>query len=263
MELGLKDRVAIVAAASQGLGRAAAAGLAAEGTKVVIFARHKKDVQAAAREISESTKSEVIPVIADVTKTDDIERVVETTVGRFGRVDILVNNAGGPPVAQFMELSDEQWLDGVALTLMSVVRLTREVIPYMRRQHWGRIITITSLAAKQPISDLVVSSTLRPGILGFAKVLATELAKDNILVNNVAPGFFLTKRQEELLRSRSASQNMTIEQYVVEQTRNIPIGRFGTPEELANVIVFLASEKASYVTGATVSVDGGVIRGIL
>ncbi len=263
MELGLQDRVAIVAAASQGLGRAAAAGLAAEGAKVVIFSRHKKDIEAAARDISKSTMSEVVSLIADVTKIGDIERVVRTAVERFGRVDILINNAGGPPVAQFMDLADEQWLEGVSLTLMSVVRLTREVIPHMRKRRWGRIITITSVAAKQPISDLVISSTLRPGILGLTKVLARELARDNILVNNVAPGSFLTKRQEELLKSRSASQNLTVEQYLAAQTRNIPLGRFGTLEELANVIVFLASEKASYVTGATISVDGGVIKGIL
>jgi 3-oxoacyl-[acyl-carrier protein] reductase len=262
MDLGIKNKIAIVCASSQGLGKATAMELAKEGAKVVILARHKKDVDETAHEISSATDSEVLPLIADVTKAEDIQKVVKTTVEKFGTVHILVNNAGGPPVANFAELSDDMWTNGVNLTLMSLIRMTREVLPHMLKNKWGRIINITSLTAKQPINDLIISSTLRPGILGLAKILSNQYSKFGILVNNVCPGHYLTKRQEEIIKKRSAERNITAEEYIAQHSSEIPVGRFGKPEELANMIVFLCSEKASYVTGSTISVDGGLVKGL-
>ena len=262
MELGIKNKVAIVCASSQGLGKATALGLAKEGAKVVIFARHKKDIDETAHAISSVTDSEVLPMVADVTKAEDIQKVVKTTVEKFGTVHILVNNAGGPPVANFAELSDDMWMNGVNLTMMSLIRMTREVIPHMLKNKWGRIINITSLTAKQPINDLIISSTLRPGILGLAKILSNQYSKFGILVNNVCPGHYLTQRQEEIIKKRSTERNITAEEYIQQHSNEIPIGRFGKPEELANMIVFLCSERASYVTGSTISVDGGLVKGL-
>jgi 3-oxoacyl-[acyl-carrier protein] reductase len=262
MDLGIQNKVAIVCASSQGLGKATALGLAREGASVVLFARNKKDLDETAHEISTTTNSEVLPIIADVTKVEDIQKVVQTAVDKFGTVHILINNAGGPPVANFAELTDESWINGVNLTLMSTIRMTREVIPYMLKNKWGRIVNITSLTAKQPINDLIISSTLRPGILGLAKILSNQYSKYGILVNNVCPGHYLTKRQEEIIKKRSTEQNITPEEYIKQHSGEIPIGRFGKPEELASMIVFLCSEKASYVTGSTISVDGGLVKGL-
>lgn len=262
MDLGIQNKVAIVCASSHGLGKAAALGLAKEKAKVVVFARHKKDLDETAHEIATITNSEVLPIIADVTKVEDIPRVVQTAVDKFGTVHILINNAGGPPVANFADLTDESWINGVNLTLMSTIRMTREVIPHMLKNKWGRIVNITSLTAKQPINDLIISSTLRPGILGLAKILSNQYSKYGILVNNVCPGHYLTKRQEEIIKKRSTERNITPEEYIKQHSSEIPIGRFGKPEELANMIVFLCSEKASYVTGSTISVDGGLVKGL-
>jgi 3-oxoacyl-[acyl-carrier protein] reductase len=273
MDLGLKGRVAIVCAASQGLGRAAAAGLAAEGAHVVICSRDEGRVRRAADEIMASLSVRsgnqpaatpvVVPVVADITSAADTQRLVSTAFERFGRIDILVNNTGGPPVGLFAKLDDELWDNGIQLTLMSLVRMIREVLPVMQRQHWGRIINITSVAAKQPIYDLVISSTLRPGILGLTKVLAGRYGSEGILINNVAPGYILTARQEEIARARAAERGITLEQYFEESAREVPLSRLGRPDELADAIVFLASERGSYINGATLSVDGGLSRGLL
>jgi 3-oxoacyl-[acyl-carrier protein] reductase len=265
MNLGLQGRVAIVPAASQGLGKAAATGLVQEGASVVICARDRKRVLAAGKEISRwirGKKQSVLPLVADVTKPKDIRRVVAAAVGEFGRIDILVTNAGGPPPGTFDGLDDEAWHAGVQLTLMSVVRFIREVLPHMKKRSWGRIINITSLTVKQPANDLVVSSTLRPGVVGLAKVLANIYGGDGITVNNVAPGFMATARQVELSELRAKKQGVAVRDYVAELARDIPLGRLGEPRELADAIVFLASERASYITGATLSVDGGLVKGL-
>jgi 3-oxoacyl-[acyl-carrier protein] reductase len=180
----------------------------------------------------------------------------------FHRIDILVTNAGGPPVATFPELDDLMWERGIGLTLMSVIRIVREVLPVMRRQRWGRIVNITSISARQPINDLIVSSTLRPGILGLAKVLANQYTGDGILVNNVTPGYILTDRQKEIGAARSGEKGIPYEQYMLDLVRDVPAGRLGTPAELADVVVFLCSERAGYVSGTTVSVDGGMAKGL-
>jgi len=264
MDLGLHGRVAIVCAASQGLGRAVALGLAREGAHTVVCSRNRRRIVQAAREIAADprVRTSVLPMVADLTRAQDVRAIVERTVKRFGRVDILVTNAGGPPVAAFMELDDRAWERGVRLTLMSAVRCIRAVLPHMRRRQWGRIINITSIAARQPVDDLVISSTLRPGILGMTKVLANRHAREGITVNSVAPGFILTGRQQEIAEARGKTLGISQAQYLKRVAREIPAGRLGTPDELAHMVVFLASERASYVTGATVSVDGGLSKGL-
>ena len=266
MDLGVRGRVAIVCAASQGLGKAAADAFAREGAHVVMCSRDARRINTAAREIRArigKRRGTIVPVVADLTRPADIRRLVATTVRRFRRVDILVTNAGGPPVAQFPDLDDRRWEEGINLNLMSTIRCIRAVLPHMRRQLWGRIVNITSIAARQPITDLVISSTVRPGILGLSKVLATQLARENVLVNSVCPGYILTARQKEIGASRASKLGITYERYVENLVREVPAQRYGQPEELANVIVFLASERASYVTGAVVSVDGGLSKGLL
>ncbi len=269
MDLGLKGRAAIITAASQGLGYAAAAGLAREGVHCVLCSRDEGRIRAAAESIAEAASGapggtpQIVGMTADVRQPEHLRQVVATAAERFGRIDIVVNNAGGPPVAQFASLEDNLWAEGYNLTLMSVVRLIREALPHMLRRRWGRVITITSVAAKQPINDLVISSTLRPGLLGLTKVLANRYGADGILVNAVAPGYILTARQEEILASRIQERGISREQYLEEAAREIPLRRLGRPEELADAVVFLASERAAYINGATLSVDGGLVRGIL
>ncbi len=264
MDLGIQGKVAVVCAASQGLGKAAALGFAREGAHVVICSRNSKQLAATAREIAASAAPgvKVLDVPADLSKAAHCKRLITATVKNFGRIDILVTNAGGPPVAQFPDLTDKLWGEGFDLTVMSAVRCIREALPYMREQKWGRIVAITSISARQPIDDLVVSSSLRPGILGLAKVLANQYGKEGVLVNCVTPGFIMTDRQKEITAVRSKKAGMTPEEYVRQFGSAVPVGRYGDPGELANVIVFLGSERASYINGATIAVDGGLAKGL-
>jgi len=262
MNLGLQNKTAIVTASSQGLGKASAMALAQEGATVVLCSRREQAISETADEIRQATGATIVPIVADVTKLDDIRRLVKETTQRFGTVHILVNNAGGPPTGTITSLTDEDWWRGHDLTLMSVVRLTREVLPMMIKQQWGRIITIVSVAAKQPINELLLSSAIRPGILGLTKVLANLHAKDQITVNTVCPGHILTKRQEELSISRAAKKNIPMEEYLQEVAHTIPAGRLGRPEELGSTVAFLASEQASYINGVNLLVDGGAAKGI-
>lgn len=262
MDLGIKNKIALVTASSQGLGKAAALSLAKEGAKLAICSRDEKSINAAAKEISEQTGATVFPIAADVSKSDDIIRLIESVKKEFGTIHILVNNAGGPPTGTITGISDTEWEKGVNLTLMSTIRLTRAVLPMMERQKWGRVVTIVSITAKQPVDELLISSTLRPGILGLSKVLANQYGKFGITINTICPGYVLTHRQEELSRSRSAEKNITMEEYLVESAKNIPIGRLGRPEEIGDVIAFLASERASFINGANFLVDGGQTKGI-
>jgi 3-oxoacyl-[acyl-carrier protein] reductase len=262
MELGLKNRIALVSASSQGLGKAAARSLAQEGATLAICSRNEQAIHAAAEEICTATGAVVLPVVADVMKEDDITRMIGTVMKEFGRIDILVNNAGGPPTGKITTMTDGDWDRGVELTLKSMVRMTRAVLPGMEERKWGRVITIASITAKQPVDELLLSSVLRPGILGLTKVLSNQYAASNITVNTVCPGYILTKRQEELSRSRSLEQKKTMEEYLAESARNIPIGRLGRPEEIGDVIAFLASERASFITGANLMVDGGQSKAI-
>jgi 3-oxoacyl-[acyl-carrier protein] reductase len=263
MDLGLRNKIALVAASSQGLGRAVAESFAREGATIVICSRNKKALSEAAVEIAQGSTAEVFPFPADVSDPKDIKKLVQAVVKRYGTIHVLVNNAGGPPVESFDRISDDSWEKGVELTMMSAIRLMREVIPLMQKQHWGRIITINSIVGKQPIAELVISSTLRPGLIGLHKVLAAQYAKDGILINTVCPGFIMTKRQEEISRVRSAKAKITVEEYVALQTKEIPLGRYGTPQEIGDVAAFLASSRSSFLTGATISVDGGMTKGLL
>jgi 3-oxoacyl-[acyl-carrier protein] reductase len=262
MDFGLKNKVALVAAASQGLGKASAFALAQEGARLVICSRSEQGIRKTAEEIEAKTGAKVVPVVADVSKKEDVITFVQKAVREFGTVHVLVNNAGGPPTGHILKVPDEEWSKGVQLTLMSVIRLVREVLPHMEKQRWGRIVSIVSIAAKQPIDDLLISSTLRPGILGLTKVLSNQYAKHNITVNTVCPGLILTKRQEELSASRASDKKMSLEEYLVDNAKSIPAGRLGRPEEIGNVVTFLASEQASYINGVNLLVDGGSARGI-
>jgi 3-oxoacyl-[acyl-carrier protein] reductase len=262
MDLGLRERVAIVTGSSRGIGKAIASGLAKEGAKVTIGARNMKTVNATAREITSSTGTDVLPIRVDLRERDDIASMVAKTVETFGRIDILVHNTGGPPSKLFSETSDGDWDRAIDSLLRSVVTCFRAVIPYMKAQQWGRLITMTSFAAKQPADRLILSNTLRAGILGLTKTLANELAADGILVNAVCPGWTRTRRVEELAKSQTAI-NGRYEDVMNAWARTIPLKRLAQPEEIANLVVFLASEKASYITGTVIQVDGGFIRSLI
>lgn len=262
MELGLRGKVAIVCASSEGLGKASAKALAKEGAKLVICSRNEEAIKGTAVEIQAQTGSEVYPVVADLSVATDIVRLVKEAKTKFGTVHILVNNAGGPPTGDILSLTDEQWQRAHDLTLMSMVRMTREVLPLMIGQNWGRVVTITSFVAKQPSDELMLSVSIRPGILGLSKILANQFTKHNITVNTVCPGNIFTKRQEELSQTRASSKKMSVEEYIAAQTKNIPAGRYGKPEEIGDVVAFLCSERASYISGINLLVDGGLAKGI-
>ncbi|HEU0185532.1 MAG TPA: SDR family oxidoreductase [Blastocatellia bacterium] len=258
MDLGIKDRVAMVAAASKGLGKACAIELAREGCKVSICSRSASELEKTRSEIGLS--GDTLAVVADVSSASDLETWYQQTIDRFGQVDILVTNTGGPPVKRFMELSDESWLSGVESTLMNVVRLSRLVIPGMQDRRWGRIIHLTSLVAKQPVDELTISSTLRAGLSGLTKTMANQLGPSNITVNAILTGHILTDRQFALADVRTREKGITHEEYFAGQAAEIPLRRIGEPREIGEVVAFLASEQASYVTGVSLQVDGGLIR---
>ncbi|MGQ9598021.1 MAG: SDR family oxidoreductase [Anaerolineae bacterium] len=263
MDLGLKERVAIVAASSRGLGKACALELAREGAHVVICARDAERLAATADEIRTNSGAEVLPLVIDLTDPAQIMHLANETLRRYGRIDILVTNNGGPPPGYFDELDDETWLHAHQLTLLSAARLIRAVLPAMRTQKWGRIINITSVSVKQPIDNLLLSNVYRLGVVGMAKTLAAQLAADGITINNVAPGYTRTDRVLELAQARALRQGKTVEEILAETTARFPMKRMGEPEELAALVAFLASERASYITGTTIQVDGGYTQGIL
>jgi len=262
VDLGLKGRVAIVTGASQGIGKAIALGFSQERAKVSICARNERPLNQTAKEIKSATGEEVYAVQMDLTKEDDIKRLVAKTSQRFGRIDILVNNTGGPPSTTFLETSAEHWREAVNQLLMSVVTACSRVIPYMKKRKWGRIINMTSFAAKQPAERLVLSNALRAGILGLTKTLSNELAQDSILVNAVCPGWTLTKRVEELAKVQAKTKGKTYQDIIKGWESQIPLKRLAQPKEIADLVVFLASERASYITGAVFQVDGGVTKGL-
>jgi 3-oxoacyl-[acyl-carrier protein] reductase len=263
VDLGIRDKVALVAGASKGLGREVARGLAREGAKVFMCARGAELLEKAARAISQETGSELWWRPADLSDARDVDGFVRAAVERFGTVHILVNNAGGPPSARFLDLDDETWERTFQLNLMGAIRLTRQVLPHMREQKWGRIINLTSAAVKQPIDGLILSNSIRAGVHGWAKSLSNELAAEGILVNCVCTGFMLTERVEELAMSLAAGKGTSASEILRGWEAQIPMGRLGKPEELADLVVFLASERASYITGASIAVDGGYCRGLL
>jgi 3-oxoacyl-[acyl-carrier protein] reductase len=263
MDLGLKNRVALVAASSRGLGKACALELAREGAQVVICGRDPGSLSAAAAEIASATGVEVLPLEADLTEDAQIRHLVAGALNRFGQIDILVTNNGGPPAGFFDDFDDEAWLAAHQLTLLSAVRLIRAVLPAMRAQGWGRIINITSVSVKQPIDNLLLSNVYRPGVIGLAKTLSAQLAADGITVNNVAPGYTRTDRVRDLARARATDTGQAVEEVLTGTVASVPMGRMGEPGELAALVAFLASERAGYITGATIQVDGGYVASLL
>jgi len=259
MDLQLKDKTALVLASSKGLGKAIAMALAAEGADVVIGSRNQKELDETANEISAKYKTKIFPVAVDVTIPSDIENFVFRSVREFGKIDILVNNAGGPPFGKFESFDDQAWLKAFELNLMSAVRLSRLTVPYMRKTGSGRIINIVSLSVKTYLENSVLSTSIRMGVVGMAKMLSNELGPDNITVNNVAPGLFLTDRiRETMFKNMAAGQ--TENDVLIEMAKEIPLRRIGKPEELASLVAFLASPLAGYITGTTIQIDGGAVK---
>jgi 3-oxoacyl-[acyl-carrier protein] reductase len=263
VDLGLKNKVAIIAASSKGLGRAVALELAAEGAKIAICSRNRENIRQTAEYIHAETGAEVYYEQVDVMRHDEIRSFVTNTANRFGEIHILVTNAGGPPAGLFVSLRPQDWVSGFNLNLMSVINLCAEVIPHMQRNRWGRIINITSISVKQPVDGLMLSNSIRAGVVGFAKTLSNEMAPYNILVNNVCPGYTRTERVEELSASLAERKGLSKARIVKGWEDTIPMGRMGRPEEFAALVAFLASERASYITGCSIPVDGGAVKGSL
>jgi 3-oxoacyl-[acyl-carrier protein] reductase len=261
MDLGLKDKVALVVAASRGLGRAVAEELAAEGASLVLCARGAEALEEARESIARAGVP-VLALTADVTDPADVARVVGAGVEKFGRIDILVTNGGGPPAGRFESLGQEQWEAATRLTLYSAIELTRRVLPGMKERHWGRILNITSIAVKQPVENLILSNSLRAAVTGFARTLANEVAAEGITVNNILPGYTRTERLEELAGMMAAKEGISPAEFAARWEQEIPMRRLGEPREFAALAAFLVSERASYITGTSIQVDGGWIRSL-
>jgi len=262
MDLGLAGKVALVSGASQGMGRAIAHGFAREGAKVSICARGEAALNEAAAEIRHKTGGEVLAMVADMARAEDVARFVAASAERFGRVDVVVANAGGPPPGEFMKFTDDDWENAFRLSFLSAMRLARAAVPHMRQAGGGRVINITSYSVKEPITGLVLSNAIRSAVIGLAKTLSRELAKDRILFNNICPGRIDTERARKLNQARAERLKRPVEDIHREMQAEVPLGRYGTSEEVADLVVFLGSERASYITGTTIQVDGGLVRGI-
>ena len=262
MDLGLKGKAAFVAAASQGLGFAVANELAAEGASLVMCSRSDETLQKACDAIRERSSVDVLGVAGDVTILADVERIVATGLAKFGKIDILVTNVGGPPAGNFESLSRVQWANAHDLLLTSVLDLTRLVLPGMKERRWGRILNITSIASKQPVDNLILSNSLRAAVTGFAKTLANEVAADGITVNNILPGYTLTERLDELIQFLAKNEGISADDVRDRWASEIPMRRLGDPKEFAALAAFLVSERASYITGTSVAVDGGWIKSL-
>jgi 3-oxoacyl-[acyl-carrier protein] reductase len=263
VDLGLKGRVAIVAAASKGLGLAVAQEFAREGTDVAICSRNSAELEKAAATIEKASGRAPHWKALDVTRYDDVREFVAEVSKRFGRVDICVTNAGGPPSKKFLDTSNEEWRTAVDMNLMSAVYFAREVLPKMRERHWGRLITITSMTVKQPVDGLILSNSVRAAVAGLARTLANEFGGDGITVNNVCPGYTQTGRLESLADKQAAETGLSREKIFERMSAQIPVGRIGRPEEFAALVAFLASERASYINGTTMAVDGGWVKSLL
>jgi 3-oxoacyl-[acyl-carrier protein] reductase len=262
MDLGLKGKTAMVAAASQGLGFAVARELAQEGASLVICSRNEASINAAAETIRRESGADVLAVSADVSVVADIERLVAAGIERFGKIDILVTNSGGPPAGAFDSLSPQAWDDATRILLTSMVEMTRLVLPGMKERGWGRILNVTSIASKQPVENLMLSNSLRAAVTGFAKTLAAEVAADGITVNNILPGYTRTERLTELIDFLAEKESISESDVRGRWEAEIPMRRLGEPREFAALAAFLVSERASYITGSSIAVDGGWIKSL-
>lgn len=260
MDLGHKDKVALVAASSQGLGRACARSLAREGATVVLNGRRSDVLEKARVEIADETGSEVLAIQGDLTKAEDITRLVNSTLEALGRIDVLVTNCGPPPHGVFTELGDEEWDIANELVIKSVVRLCRGVLPGMESHGWGRIVNITSTSVKQPLGDMVLSSAGRMGVVGISKILANQFASKGITVNTACPGPFMTEAEARYFSEEGHKKGISAEQAATEWLTDIPMGRIGDPQEFGDVVCFIASERASYLTGTLIQIDGGRVQ---
>ena len=263
MDLGLRGKVALVAASSKGLGRAVARELAAEGASVVMCARGGEALESARREIVDETGADILAVAADVSTTRGVEQVTRDALDRFGHVDILVINAGGPPAGTFEKHDWSAWQSAVDLTLRSAVELTRAVLPGMRERHWGRIVAVNSIAAKQPVDNLMLSNSIRAAVTGFLRTLANEVAPDGITVNTILPGYTRTERVTHLAEANAKKEGVDQKEVLGRFEREIPMRRLGEPREFGALAAFLCSDRASYITAQSIAVDGGWIKGLL
>ena len=263
MDLGVQGRVAVVGGSTQGLGRAIARRLALEGCRVVVNGRYEQRTADAAAALAAETQTDVIGMAADLADGNAAVGLIERAQQQCGTVDIVICNAGGPPATPFSDMAPDAWQAALDLNLLSTVHLCRAAVPAMRVRHWGRIVCLTSIAAKQVVGDLILSTTARAGVLGFAKALADEVASDGVTVNVICPGYFRTERTEVLATARSARTGRSVTDLDHDVVHAIPAGRVGDPDELAAAFAFLASEPARYITGAVLQVDGGFIRSIV
>ena len=262
MDTGLKDKTVLITASSMGIGKAVAEMFAEEGCKIAISSRSKENLLSTAQEIKDKFSIEPFWSVCDLNKQKDIENTFNAVSSQFGNIDILVNNCGGPVPGLFQQLDEEDWNNAYEQVLLSSVRFSKLVLPGMMANNWGRIINLTSISVKQPVDNLVLSNSLRAAVSGLTKTLSNEVAKFNITVNNVAPGMTLTRRLYELAVVEAKEKGKSHEEILVEMAKRIPLNRLAKPEEIASVVIFLASKQASYVTGVTIQVDGGYIKGI-
>jgi len=262
MDTGLKDKTVLITASSMGIGKAVAELFAEEGCRVAISSRAKENLLSTAAELKEKYNVEPFWSVCDLNKQKDIENTFSAVTSQFGNIDILVNNCGGPVPGLFQQLEEEDWNNAYEQVLLSTVRFSKLVLPGMMANNWGRIINLTSISVKQPVDNLILSNSLRAGVTGFTKSLSNEVAKFNITVNNVAPGMTLTRRLYELAVVEAKEKGKSHEEILVEMAKRIPLNRLARPEEIASVVVFLASKQASYVTGVTIQVDGGYVKSV-
>lgn len=263
MFLGLRGKTALVAAASKGLGYAIARELAMEGATIIICARGKETLKDARDRLATETGAKVYAIPADLSRYEDVKRVMSTSLDKLGRVDILINNNGGPPAGPFESHDWATWQGAFDQTLRSAVEMTRAVLPGMKERRWGRIINVTSMAAKQPVDNLMLSNSLRAAVHGFARTLANEVAEYGVTVNNILPGYTRTERVESLAEATAKRDGIDPSEVLTRFERDVPMKRIGEPEEFAALAAFLASERASYITAQSIAVDGGWIRGLM